>query len=343
MHLIPQDRTPLGVLVGLVAGISLTLAVHPRVQQSVPPAQNPEHVPPSRRLQTTEAWKLPPDEQPAFQWPREGPRRRKLRPCAKPVPNHTGSAKLGNVAGSACSSDIEMFRRSACAQPVISDKVATHSYHTMYGLHLFPLRKAQHKVKLLEIGLGCGMNYDPGASATLWRSILPAAELWISEYNAPCVAEARRRGKLPPVGAADPEINVLVGDQSNRTTVHAWLAESGGDFDVVIDDGGHTNPMIRTSFEVLWPAVKPGGLYFLEDLQAGREPPVSPPVVSDVLQAWIDQLLFPPKSPPARKEHPSEVPNVHMAVSTLPHDLAFITCQREACVLGKACSSQKFI
>ena len=37
-----------------------------------------------------------------------------------------------------------------------------------------------------------------------------------------------------------------------------WLAKSGGSFDVVIDDGGHSNTQILTTCEVLWPALKPG-------------------------------------------------------------------------------------
>jgi hypothetical protein len=36
---------------------------------------------------------------------------------------------------------------------------------------------------MLEIGLGCDMQYGPGASATLWRSYFPEADLWFAEYN----------------------------------------------------------------------------------------------------------------------------------------------------------------
>jgi hypothetical protein len=33
----------------------------------------------------------------------------------------------------------------------------------------------------------------------------------------------------------------LVGDQSDTETLHNWIRDSGGSFDVIIDDGGHTN------------------------------------------------------------------------------------------------------
>ena len=34
--------------------------------------------------------------------------------------------------------------------------------------------------------------------------------------------------------------------------------------------GGHTQDQIFNSFMTLWPTVKPGGLYFIEDLQVAR-------------------------------------------------------------------------
>ena len=56
------------------------------------------------------------------------------------------------------------------------------------------------------------------------------------------------------------------GDQSSETFWACWLADHGGDLDIVIDDGGHYNDGIFTSFGALWPAVIPGGFYAIEDL-----------------------------------------------------------------------------
>jgi SAM-dependent methyltransferase len=56
------------------------------------------------------------------------------------------------------------------------------------------------------------------------------------------------------------------GDQSSATFWACWLADHHGDLDIVIDDGGHFNDGIITSFEALWPSVKPGGFYAIEDL-----------------------------------------------------------------------------
>ena len=63
----------------------------------------------------------------------------------------------------------------------------------------------------------------------------------------------------------------ITGDQDNRADIQRWVEESGGNFDVIVDDGGHRNSHILNTFMGLWRALKPGGLYFIEDLQVGRE------------------------------------------------------------------------
>ena len=63
-------------------------------------------------------------------------------------------------------------------------------------------------------------------------------------------------------------VNVYFGDQSNSTFLGEVVTESGGNFDVVIDDGGHTYPLIMASFHFLWKHVVPGGVYVVEDVNA---------------------------------------------------------------------------
>eukprot|EP01034_Spumella_vulgaris_P037638 gene37638-46433_t len=57
-------------------------------------------------------------------------------------------------------------------------------------------------------------------------------------------------------------------DQGDVKTVESWVVQSGGGFHAIIDDGGHQNNQIKTSFDILFEkALLPGGLYFIEDLQ----------------------------------------------------------------------------
>lgn len=177
-----------------------------------------------------------------------------------------------------------------------------------------PFMQANPAAKMFEIGLGCGMGYGPGASVMFWKSLFPNVTLWEADYNAACVVDSKAKGFLEG-------IKVVTGDQGNPSIVQGWVNKTGGHFDVVIDDGGHANKQIRTSFEVLWPHVKAGGLYFLEDLQVGREGGWADGgvVISDMVQAWVEQLLT--------KKPPGDLP--------LPAGVHSIFIQREACMLRK--------
>ena len=90
-----------------------------------------------------------------------------------------------------------------------SDKVTAHSYETMYGTFVYPLKFAAHTPRMLEIGLGCNMDYGPGASVQIWRQLLPHAELWEAEYDAECVEKARAKGQLEG-------IKTVTGDQHTK-------------------------------------------------------------------------------------------------------------------------------
>ncbi len=59
---------------------------------------------------------------------------------------------------------------------------------------------------------------------------------------------------------------VFAGDQADTDFLATFLNEAGGHFDVIVDDGGHTMLQQKTSLHFLWPSIKPGGVYFVEDL-----------------------------------------------------------------------------
>lgn len=206
----------------------------------------------------------------------------------------------------------------------VTDKVTSHQYQLMYGTFLMPLRH-RGAIKLLEIGLGCNMVYGPGASAKLWKKLFPDAQLWEADVDADCVEKAKAKGQLSG-------INVVTGDQGNVNVVKQWVSETGGQFDAVIDDGSHKNSHLKKSFDTIWPAVKPGGLYFLEDLQVGREGGYEDSrgqaVMSDIIQAWIEQLLV---------EHPYTLKSADRF--PLPSGVESIFCQSQACVVIKSRSA----
>ena len=61
---------------------------------------------------------------------------------------------------------------TAIASRLGTDKVGPHSYQHFYETHLQPLR--DRSIRLLEIGLGCDMNYGPGVSFQVGNALLPS-------------------------------------------------------------------------------------------------------------------------------------------------------------------------
>jgi hypothetical protein len=65
---------------------------------------------------------------------------------------------------------------------------------------------------------------------------------------------------------------IVTGDQADPMVLEKFVQEHGQNFDIIIDDGGHTMAQQITSLQHLWKAVKPGGLYFIEDLETSFYP-----------------------------------------------------------------------
>ena len=127
-----------------------------------------------------------------------------------------------------------------------SDKAENH-YTSRYRAFFGPLRS--RPLTLLEIGiLG-------GASLRMWRRYLPRSTI--------VGIDSELEHRLPDLEL--PNVEMHVGDQSDETFLSSLIERYGG-FDIVIDDGSHIGRHIQASFSVLFPAVRPGGWYVIEDL-----------------------------------------------------------------------------
>lgn len=236
--------------------------------------------------------------------------------------------KTGNLRNNYMFDGEKTFKETALANTPTTDKVTNHSYQKMYGKVLLPLIEKfwvnKKKLKFLEIGLGCDMNYGPGASVKVWKQIFEGrdVDIWEAEFDADCVKKAKAEGKLEG-------INTLTGDQADPEVLKRWIDESGGKFDVIIDDGGHKNDQVLNSFHALWPQLNADGNYFIEDLQVAYNPKYivpNVPAVTKVLQAWVEVL------------HVGSVHEHHRRIISaypLPEGVDSITCLKQSCVLHK--------
>jgi hypothetical protein len=118
-------------------------------------------------------------------------------------------------------------------------------YFSVYDAHLAPWRDRAPRV--LEIGVYQGGSLD------LWEHYLgPSAVLVGIDVD-----EAAVR-------MSDPRRTIALGDQADPDFLRSVVAEHGP-FDVIIDDGGHTMEQQIVSIETLFPLLRDGGVYLVED------------------------------------------------------------------------------
>ena len=79
-----------------------------------------------------------------------------------------------------------------------------------------------------------------------------------------CVERHRERIKRAGIQG------VVTGDQSNPLDLARWRRETGGGFDFIVDDGGHTSQQQWATLVGLWPALRPGGKLVVEDMGMSR-------------------------------------------------------------------------
>lgn len=197
-----------------------------------------------------------------------------------------------------------------------------HYYAPAYSKYLTPLQNRSSS-RLLEIGLGCDSWYGPGRSVALWRVFLPCAHVSVIEIDAECVQRA---------SVADMS---FVMDQGNEGALRD-LARDTPPYDVIIDDGSHIASHQVGSLRALWPALAPGGAYFLEDLSTSFVDGYidSLPTAWEVLVAVMRIKMFP--QPDGQKRAGIKIPSgVPPWVRNLAASVESVDCFEELCVLVK--------
>ena len=131
---------------------------------------------------------------------------------------------------------------------------ARHYYDLAYTL-LFENRR--HEVrKVLEIGV------LDGASLRVWLEYFPNAQIVGVDRQRKCQRYESER------------VRIVIGDQADPRLLRR-LAQQGP-YDLIVDDGGHRMHQQQASLRYLLPAVRPGGVYVIEDLETSFRPHYNP-------------------------------------------------------------------
>ncbi|MDZ4748612.1 MAG: class I SAM-dependent methyltransferase [Saprospiraceae bacterium] len=146
---------------------------------------------------------------------------------------------------------------TALAKVYKTDKWGHHFYTPIYEKWFQHLR---HKpISLLEIGVGgYTKTHQGGDSLRMWKRYFYKGNITgIDIYDKSALQENR--------------IKIVKGDQTDRAFL-TELTNADGPFDIIVDDGSHVQSHIITSFETLFPLMKPGSIYVIEDTQTSYWP-----------------------------------------------------------------------
>jgi len=143
-----------------------------------------------------------------------------------------------------------------------SDRVE-HGYTYLYDEIFAPIR--YKPVRVLEIG------YARGRGPRMLAEFFPRGIIHSFDINKDLYRHQKNLSK-----ELRKRTIFYVGDQSDPASMQEVLEKVYNgprnkdkrgyrQFDIIIDDGSHVPEHQQTSFNFLWPEVKPGGLYIIED------------------------------------------------------------------------------
>lgn len=112
--------------------------------------------------------------------------------------------------------------------------------------------------KFCEIGLADHKGEKHPDSLMMWEEFFPNAEIWGVDINPECRSFEGGRRKI------------LIGDQKDPAFLRHVAEATGGDLDIIVDDGEHSTQAILTSLTWLFGALNDHGMYVIEDLMYQR-------------------------------------------------------------------------
>lgn len=160
-----------------------------------------------------------------------------------------------------------------------TDKFGEHEYTPVYEALMRASRRKP--VRLLEVGVGGYEGQLGGESLRMWASYFRRGRITgIDVYDKTALSSGR--------------VRVFQCSQVEAPQLTA-LARELGPFDFVIDDGSHVNAHQIETFGILWPHVKDGGIYIVEDVQTSYWPaygggPLGTPGYAQSCMQWFKNL-----------------------------------------------------
>lgn len=143
-----------------------------------------------------------------------------------------------------------------------------HGYLDIYEKHFNKYRTTLDT--FLEIGLW------EGESLRMWREYFSVGKLVGADI-------------LDLSHISLPDTKILVCDQSDRVQLQNVVDNSYDKFDIIIDDGGHWQHQQQITLGHMFPYLKSGGTFVIEDLHTANNPAYTRPgdiATLEILRVW---------------------------------------------------------
>lgn len=157
-------------------------------------------------------------------------------------------------------------------------------YHTLF------FKQRNDKLNMLEIGIGTmipGMpssmvgysqpNYKPGGSLRAWRDYFINGRIIGVDIQ-------------PDTQFTDDRIETYLCNSTNAGHVKQLMDNLNIEFDIIIDDGCHVGESQVNTLRNMYPYLKQGGIYIIEDIYPGSSVSKDPQVIKTIVNN--DPLFF---------------------------------------------------
>ena len=157
-----------------------------------------------------------------------------------------------------------MTSLTTLADKLGSDKGTTsiaHGYTKLYELLFFPYK--HQEIRLLEMGLLRGGPEVKGGTADRSTDSVPSVEMWLEYFD---------KAHIFGLDISDfswfehPRFTFIQCDMDARENIRKMAKDFDAPLDIMIDDASHASHHQQMALVELWPHLKEGGIYIIEDL-----------------------------------------------------------------------------
>ncbi len=166
-------------------------------------------------------------------------------------------ASLLDTIGVRCNTDKASLGRSRLRPgQAAPERSRGHDYLRKYE---FFLGRFANEPDYRMMELGAGPDWNIGASVRMWEEYFSRADFRLHVVDL----------KPSASSLANERVTVTVADVGDRELLHRLAS---AEYDVILDDASHVWGHQLLAFEMLFPAVRDGGLYIIEDIQTSFGP-----------------------------------------------------------------------